>query len=201
MKKLIIIGAGGHSKTCLEVAESSKIYKVIGFLDNKSKFDNFFNRFQIFNEKKLNLVLKITKNVHIGVGQIKSPKLRINLFKKYKKKGFKFPVLIHSSAYISKYSFINEGTLVGIYSVINANCKIGHNTIINNKSLIEHDSKIGNNCHISTGVIINGNCSIGDNTFIGSGSIISNNIDIGKNCIIGCGKIIKKNLKPGTLIK
>ena len=45
MKKLIIIGAGGHSKTCLEVAESSKIYKVIGFLDNKSKFDNFFNRF------------------------------------------------------------------------------------------------------------------------------------------------------------
>ena len=201
MKKLIIIGAGGHSKTCLEVVQSSKIYKVIGFIDNKTKFDDFFKKFKIFNENKLNIALKITKNVHIGIGQIKSPKLRVNLFKKYKKKGFKFPVIIHSSAYISKYSLVNEGTLVGIDSVVNANCKIGYNTIINNKSLIEHDTKIGNNCHISTGVIVNGNCTIGDNTFIGSGSIIFNNISIGKNCVIGCGKIIKKNLKASTLIK
>ena len=125
MKKLIIIGAGGHSKTCLEVVQSSKIYKVIGFIDNKTKFDDFFKKFKIFNENKLNIALKITKNVHIGIGQIKSPKLRVNLFKKYKKKEFKFPVIIHSSAYISKYSLVNEGTLVGIDSVVNANCKIG----------------------------------------------------------------------------
>ena len=80
LKKLIIIGAGGHSKTCLEVVQSSKIYKVIGFIDNKTKFDDFFKKFKIFSENKLNIVLKITKNVHIGIGQIKSPKLRINLF-------------------------------------------------------------------------------------------------------------------------
>lgn len=201
MKKIIIVGAGGHSKTCIEVVESSKNYKIIGFIDNQAKSKGIFKNFKIFNEKNLNALLKITKNAHIGVGQIKSAKLRIQLFEKYKKKGFKFPVLIHSSAYISKYSSVDEGTLVGINSIINANCIIGYNTIINNKSLIEHDSIIGNNCHISTGAIINGNCLIGDNTFIGSGSIISNNISIGKNCVIGSGNIVKKNLKADTFIK
>ena len=200
MKKLIIVGAGGHSKTCIEVAESSKKYKVIGLIDNKVNINGIFKNIKIFNEKSINAVIKVTKNAHIGVGQIKSAKLRIKLFKKFKNKGFNFPVLIHSKAYISKYSFVGEGTLVGINSIINANCNIGHNTIINNKSLIEHDSIIGNNCHISTGVIINGNCLIGDNTFIGSGAIINNNISIGKNCVIGSGNIIKKDLKAGTFI-
>ena len=201
MKKLIIVGAGGHSKTCLEVVESSKNYKIIGFIDNKAKLNGILNNFKIFNEKNLNALLKITRNAHIGVGQIKSAKLRIKLFKKYKNKGFNFPALIHSKSYISKHSFVGEGTLVGINSIINAGCYVGSNSIINNKSLIEHESIIGNNCHISTGAIINGNCSIGDNTFIGSGSIISNNISIGKNCVIGSGNIIKKNLKAGTFIK
>ena len=200
MKKLIIVGAGGHSKTCIEVAESSKKYKVIGLIDNKVNINGIFKNIKIFNEKSINAVLKVTKNAHIGVGQIKSAKLRIKLFKKFKNKVFNFTVLIHSKAYISKYSFVGEGTLVGINSIINANCNIGHNTIINNKSLIEHDSIIGNNCHISTGVIINGNCLIGDNTFIGSGAIINNNISIGKNCVIGSGNIIKKDLKAGTFI-
>ena len=49
-----------------------------------------------------------------------------------------------------------EGTLIGLNSAVNANCKIGYNTIINSKSLIEHDTVIGNHCHIATGVIING---------------------------------------------
>ena len=200
-KKLIIVGAGGHAKTCLEVAESSKKFKIIGFIDNKMKFDEIFSKLKIFNDRSLNTILKITKNIHIGVGQIKSAKLRIKLFKKYKNKGFCFPVLIHADAYVSKYSSVGEGTLVGINCIINANCKIGCNTIINNKSLIEHDTTIGDNCHISTGTIINGNCTVGDNTFIGSGSIIHNNISIGKNCVVASGSIIKKNLKAGTFLR
>ena len=40
-KKLIIVGAGGHAKTCLEVVESSKKFKIIGFIDNKMKLMRF----------------------------------------------------------------------------------------------------------------------------------------------------------------
>ena len=37
-KKLIIIGAGGHAKSCLDVIQSKKkSFKVMGFVDNKKK--------------------------------------------------------------------------------------------------------------------------------------------------------------------
>ena len=42
MKKLILIGAGGHAKSCLEIIRQNKNFKIIGFIDNKKikKFEN-----------------------------------------------------------------------------------------------------------------------------------------------------------------
>ena len=111
-KKLIIIGAGGHSKSCLEVVESSKEYKVVGFIDNRKITNSFYKKFKIYKEGDLEKIFKIVKNVHIGIAHIKSPSLRIKLFKRYKTKGFRFPVLTHSKAYVSKFTSIKEGTLI-----------------------------------------------------------------------------------------
>jgi len=37
MKNLILIGAGGHCRSCIDVIEAEKKYKIIGLIDkNKS---------------------------------------------------------------------------------------------------------------------------------------------------------------------
>ena len=180
MKKLLIIGAGGHSKNLFRGNKLNKKFQISGFLDKRLIKSKFYRDFKIFQENEISKILKLTRYAHVGLGQIKSPKLRIKLFQKFKTLGFKFPALIHSSAYISKFSSIKDGALIGINVIINANSKIGLNTIINNKSLIEHDTVIGDHCHISTNAIVNGNCFVGNNTFIGSGAIIFNDIKIGK---------------------
>jgi len=42
MKKIILIGAGGHAKSCLDVLLLSKRFKVLGFID-KQKKSSLFN--------------------------------------------------------------------------------------------------------------------------------------------------------------
>ena len=37
MKKIIIIGAGGHAKSCIDVIEKSKKYKIIGLFASKKE--------------------------------------------------------------------------------------------------------------------------------------------------------------------
>ena len=37
MKKIILIGAGGHAKSCIDVIELQNKYKIIGLIDNKKK--------------------------------------------------------------------------------------------------------------------------------------------------------------------
>lgn len=35
MKKILIIGAGGHAKSLIDVIETTKKFKIIGLIDNK----------------------------------------------------------------------------------------------------------------------------------------------------------------------
>ena len=46
MKKLILIGAGGHAKSCLEIIRQNKNFKIIGFIDNKNKKIGKFKNFR-----------------------------------------------------------------------------------------------------------------------------------------------------------
>ena len=175
MKKIIIIGSGGHANSVLDIINNLKNFKFVGFIDknvNKARV--------IGTDKDLKKLFKKIKYAAIGVGQIQNPNLRKNLFKKLKKIGFKLPVIISPNAYVSKSSKIEEGTFIMHGAIINANAKVGYNCIINSKALVEHDVLIGNNCHISTNSVINGHSIVGDDTFIGSGAIIVNSIKIKK---------------------
>ena len=38
MKKIVLIGAGGHGVSCADVIEAENKYKIYGFVDNKKIF-------------------------------------------------------------------------------------------------------------------------------------------------------------------
>ena len=197
MKKIVLFGAGGHAKSCIDVIEQEKKFKIIYLVDNLKKKINNYN---ILSEKKFEKNTNKKLNLFIAIGQIKSSLIRKKIYLKLLKKKFTFPKIISPRAYVSKKSQILEGTIIMHDCLVNSGSKIGKFCIINSKSLIEHDVKISNFCHISTKVVVNGNCNIGEGTFIGSGSILHNNVKIGKNCIIAAGSIIKKNIKDNKII-
>lgn len=199
MPSLVLFGSGGHSKSCIEVIESTKKYKIAFLVDIKKNIKNSY--YKTYLEKNFHKMNHKCKNAIIAFGAIKNLKLRQKKFLYLKKKGFKFPNIIASTSYLSKTSKINEGTIIMHGVIINNSCKIGKNCIINSKSLIEHDVVIGDNCHISTGAILNGEVKIKKNTFIGSGVIVFNNITIGENCIVSAGSIIKKDLPDNSIIR
>lgn len=195
MKNLIVIGSGGHAVSCIDVIESTKKFKIIGLIcDNKKIGDTLLGYKIIGRLNELKKLKKKSRNIFIAIGQIKTPKLRINVFNKCKKLNFNLPVIISSKAIVSKHSKIGDGTIVHHLAILNANTSIGKNCIINSQSLIEHDVTIEDNCHVSTNAIINGSCLIKKNTFIGSSTVISNNISIKKKKFIKLGSIVKKSI-------
>jgi sugar O-acyltransferase (sialic acid O-acetyltransferase NeuD family) len=190
MKKIILIGAGGHSRSCIDVIKSQKKYKV-SFLVDKTSVDN--QTIKTILESNFLTGYKLNKkDLLISVGQLNNGKLRKKIFEFYKNKGCNFPVIKSKSSYISSNSLIDEGTIIMHKVFINSNVLIGKNCIINTGTIIEHDVVIGNNVHIAPGAIILGGCTIKDNTFIGSGTIVKQNTSIGKNFILPSGAYFKK---------
>jgi len=198
MKKVFLIGGGGHCKSCIDVIENENKYKIKGIIDKKKKF---LLSYKVFPERYLNKKLIKDNYAFVTVGHIKNYKVRVKLFNKLKNLGFKIPSLISPSAYISKHAVIGQGTIVMHGAIVNAGAVIGNNCIINTNSLIEHDVTIGDHTHVSTETTINGGAAIGDKVFIGSRSIIKDNISIGACSIVGAGLYIKKNLKKNSFKK
>ncbi len=200
MNEIILIGAGGHAKACIDVIEFEKKYKIAGLVDSNKT--GKVNGYQILgNDDDLENLRKKYSNVLITFGQIKSAENRIKMFSLLKELNFNLPTIISPKSHVSRYSKISEGSIIMHHAIINADAEIGMNCIINNKALIEHDAVVGDYCHISTGSILNGDVKVGKKCFICSGAVLINSISIGDNCVIGAGKTIRKNLKTNSLVK
>ena len=193
MSSLILIGGGGHCKSVIEVAESAG-YKILGVLDMPEEVGK-----QVLDYKVIGTDDDIPQYVDkaefvVTVGFIKNPAIRIKLYNKVKEAGGILATIIASTAHVSKYATLGEGTVVMHQAVVNAGANIGVNSIINTFVNIEHDAQIGVQCHISTGTMVNGDCKVGDRCFIGSQSVLANGIEIGDDIIVGAGSFVRKNI-------
>ena len=193
MKTLVLVGGGGHCKSVIDVAESAG-YNILGILDMPEDVGK-----QVLDHKVIGTDDDIPQYVDkaefiITVGFIKNPATRIILYNKVKEAGGKLATIIASTAHVSKYSTIGEGTVVMHQAFVNAGAHIGANCIINTFSNIEHDAQIGDQCHISTGTMVNGDCKIGERVFVGSQSVLANSITIGNDIIVGAGSLVRKSI-------
>lgn len=194
MKPLVLIGGGGHCKSVIEAAESAG-YQILGVLDMPEEVGK-----AVLSTKVIGTDDDIPTYVDkaefvITVGFIKNPAIRIKLYNKVKEAGGKFATIVASTAHVSKYATIGEGTVVMHQAFVNAGAKVGNNVILNTFSNIEHDAVIGNQCHISTGTMVNGDCKVGDNCFIGSQSVLANGISVGDDIVVGAGSLVRKSIK------
>ena len=81
--KIILIGAGGHAASCIDVIEQQNKYEIAGLigLDHELNTKNLEYNVIGTDSDLPHLYSKYT-NALITLGQIKSPKSRIALYKK-----------------------------------------------------------------------------------------------------------------------
>lgn len=192
MKKIVLIGGGGHCKSVIDVIEFQGQYEIVGIVDKPKFYGTKVLGYSVIgSDNDLKLLAKKFNYAFITVGQIKSPSQRIKLYNLAIKAGFSFPKIISPNAYVSKHTKIGSGTIIMHNAVINSNVVIGENCIINSKALIEHDCDISNHCHISTTAVINGGVKIGANCFIGSNSTTAENTFIKNGSFIKAGSLVR----------
>lgn len=135
LKPLVIFGAGGHAVSVANVAISAG-YEIKYFVDKNKKglkllgyeiIDEFID---LRNAEKFSLAIAVGDN---------SARERLHQELVSKSPNLYFPALIHSSAVLSYFSEIGDGSVVMPKAVIGPNSKIGKFCLINTQSSIDHD--------------------------------------------------------------
>jgi sugar O-acyltransferase (sialic acid O-acetyltransferase NeuD family) len=192
-KELILIGGGGHCKSCIDVIQANGVYSILGILDLEENKGKDVMGYPIIGTNE-DIPGFIEKQVSflITVGSIGNQSKRIELFNLVRELGGKFASIVSPTAYVSATAVLGAGTIVMHQACINADAEIGCNCIINTKALIEHDARIGSHCHISTGAIVNGGTEVGENCFFGSGAVSKQYISIPAGSFIKANSIVKQ---------
>lgn len=160
-KSLLIIGAGGHGKVVAEVAAACG-YENISFLDDNSteaigkinELVGFRNQFG---------------TAFVGIG---NNQFRDELIKKLTELGFRLPVLIHPTAYVSKTATIAEGTVVEPMATVNTNAVIGKGCIVSVGAIVDHDSVLETCVHVNAGAIVKAGAHVEENRKLEAGEVV-----------------------------
>ena len=199
---LILIGAGGHCQSVIDVVEATQQYEIAGIMDQAHKVGGTVSDYDIIGtDDQLGRWVCPEVCFLITVGQAKDSALRYQLYERVRRVGGTLATVISPRAYVSSRATVGVGSVVMHDALVNAHVRIGHNVIINTKALVEHGSQIGDHCHVATGAIINGDCRIGSHTMIGSQATVVHGITVGEQVIVGAGAVVTRTLsEPGVYV-
>ena len=192
MAKIVILGAGGHSKDVIWLIErinSIMTYEnleIVGLLDDDpEKIGKSLNGYPIlggiesYYEQDVSFVC--------GVG---NPQTREKMESKCLGAGMKPITLIDPTAMIHPTAQIGDGTVIMANAVISANSIIGKSSIIHYDCLIGHDCIIGDYATLYPGAKVCGGVKIGNHAQVGTNGTVIPYKSIGSNVIVGAGTVV-----------
>lgn len=197
MKKLLIVGAGGHGKVVAEVAELMQSWDEVSFVDDRL-FGARINQLSVVGKlKDLSSLYPEYSDAIVAIG---NNKIRLDLMVELKRIGFEIPVLVHPMAIVSKKNEVGQGSVIMAGAILNPNVIVGEGCIINTASTIDHDCILEKGVHLSPGTHLGGTVIVRKRSWIGIGASIINNITIGKDAIVAAGAAVTKDVSDGLLV-
>lgn len=196
MKKVILIGNGGHSRVIQEMIRKSNEYELVGILDQS--LEAYYEEDSIFHDHTDNL--SYYKDQAYFVIAVGDNKLRKKIVKEHDLTNDDFISIIDTSAIIASDVSIGVGTVVMPGVVINPGTIIGNHSIINTRAVVEHDNVIENFVHISPNATLAGTVRVRNLSHIGAGAVVIPNKTVQENVSVGAGAVVVEDAERNTVI-
>lgn len=190
MKRLAILGAGGHARVIADAAEAYGWAEI-------SLFDDAWPNVSqgpwpvIGAGSDLEARLAEFDGVVVAIG---ANPARLNKQRRLVERGARLVSIIHPAATVSRHACLGSGSVVFAGAVINPGVETGDATIINTAATIDHDCRLGHGVHISPGAHVAGGVKIGDETWIGIGASVRELVSIGARVMVGAGSAVVKHV-------
>lgn len=206
MKKIIIIGDGGHAQVVIDIINemilSGEKLIIKGVTSvSRPRGEKFMEHEILGNDDEL-INYKNDKDIliAIGVGGFRDNRLREKIYNTIKEIGFDFLNVIHPSAILSKTTILGKGIVIFPNVVINTNVRIGNNSIIATSASIDHNTIIEDNVLVSAGVTVGADSIIQKGSLLALGSKVVSSVRIGKNVLVAAGAVVVNDVDDNQIV-
>jgi sugar O-acyltransferase (sialic acid O-acetyltransferase NeuD family) len=202
MKRVVIIGAGGHGREVAEILRQQQARKpdfdLHGFVDDDASLHGKtvdgltvlgdWSWFQKANRDEVSVIC--------AAGM---PEVRKHLADCAEDLGLSFASAVSPFAHVSAMAKIGKGVMIFPFAFVSTAAEIGDHTIVHVSTFVGHDAKIGRCSMIAPGANVAGNVSVGEGCWLGIGSSIIQGKAIGEWSFIGAGAAVTRDV-PSRIV-
>lgn len=191
MRKVAVVGAGGHGKVVADAVLAAGIGEIIGFLDD----DQTLWGTRVLGFPVLGPIAAWSDRpggaLAMGIGNNRDRK---RAFEALTAAGATVATVIHPRATLGTGVRLGRGVVALGNVVVNADTTVGDNVILNTACTVEHDNVISAHAHLAPGVVTAGEVRVGEGAFLAVGAKILPRISIGEWSIVGAGAVVTEHV-------
>ena len=202
-RRVIGLGAGGHSKVLIELLRVATDFEIVGLLDPaRELWGRQILGVPVLGDDEMleRLVQEGVSAAFMGVGSVGKANPRKRLFELILEVGLDPITAVHPHAYVAPSASLGQGTVVLSGAVVQTCSRVGNNVIINSGAIVEHDCCLGNHVHVASGAVLASTVVVGDDAHIGAGATVRQCIRIGEGATVGAGAVVVKDVDPGVVV-
>jgi acetyltransferase EpsM len=203
VKKVILVGAGGHAAEIVDYIESSPMdksgaaYEIVGLIDDsEANYINYAYAYPYLGSIQKHIPLADCFYV-IGIANMK---YRQTIIESLLSKGAHFTSFVHPTAIIAKSAQIGVGCVISHNVSLGPKVQLGDFNLINSRCTIGHDTHIGSFNFLSPQVVTGGLSKMGDGNFLGTNAAVLPGVVLGSANVVSAGMIVDKDVENSTTI-
>lgn len=197
MRRLAILGAGGHGKVVADIAMLVGWPELVIF-DDAWPTVKVNGRWPIVGDSAaLKKSIADFDGLVIAIGHGAT---RLKRQSEFLDAGAKIVSLVHPRAFVSQFATVGIGALVCAGAVVNADAVLGEAVVVNSGATVDHDCLLSAGAHIAPGAHLSGNVQVGPCSWVGIGSCVKQGVRIGADVMIGAGAVVIADISDGVTV-
>jgi sugar O-acyltransferase (sialic acid O-acetyltransferase NeuD family) len=195
---VLVIGAGGHARVAIDVAEKQGRYRVVGLIDDRPALAGTdFMGYPVLGGREVLRRDDLPAHAFVAIG---APRARETWQKYLEERGVQMATLVHPSAQVGREVVLGGGSVLMAGAIVNSGSRIGRGVIVNTAASVDHDCEVGDFAHIAPGARLAGGVRVGARAHVGIGSCVIQNLGIGNDAVVGAGAAVVRAVPAGVTV-
>lgn len=185
MKRLLIVGAGGHGRSVAEAVLAGGVFQLVGFVDDAEPSMRQIWEWPVFGSTAdLASYRQYADTAIVAIG---NNAIREVLSNRLLAAGYQLANVVHPQAIVSPTAVIGLGSAIMAGAIVGTEARIGSGAIINSGAVVDHQAQVHDYGHLGVNAGMAGGSVLGHGAWMQAGSVLGYGVKVADGAVLPPG--------------
>ncbi|MFJ1253090.1 acetyltransferase [Cupriavidus sp. CuC1] len=190
MKRLLIVGGGGHGRSVAEALLAADQYRLAGFVDDAFPVVPHIWEWPVLGATPD--LAKCRDHAEVAIVAIGNNRVRENLHRALRAAGFDLATVVHPKAIVSARAVIGAGVAVMAGAIVGTEARLGEGVIVNCGAVVDHHCRVDDFGHLGANAGMAGGSVLGRGAWMQAGSVLGYGVEVAAEAVLQPGQAVSK---------